>query len=114
MKKLILLAAMHACIVFAYGQQVKDILKISSDQLPAAVKSAFANQFDASTDTGSWIVLVERKVTNGKTEIIPLWYSFQSGEKRAKQEVRFSPKGDIILVKGMEKKTSPSTQPNTQ
>jgi hypothetical protein len=80
---------------------IKEYVRIPLDQVPVAVRQAFEKDFGAIPDDGYWAAYVEK--SSGSTLAKPLWYSYNKRGKD-KVEVRFSPAGELTLVKGLNKK----------
>ena len=82
---------------------VRQSVKIDIAQVPLAVRHAFERDFGAIPEDGFWTVNITRTQQDARVVTTPQWYSFNKKEKKMKREVRFSPEGEVLYVKGFDK-----------
>jgi hypothetical protein len=77
--------------------------KVEEEQVPVSVRTALTKDFSMTPDQGTWMVHIIRTQQSGKTLTEAEWYSFNRRvDKKQKIEVRYSPTGELLNVKGIE------------
>lgn len=100
-RTLLTLSMILAFIVSLHAQSVKKIEKISEEEVPAAVRVAFTNDFGEIPTGGSWTVNFNVVSEGNKIVAKPTWYTFRKGSREDKIEVRYSPDGKLEHAKGL-------------
>jgi hypothetical protein len=85
------------------AQPVKKSEKIKEEEVPVAVRIAFANDFGKIPEDGTWTVNFIVSIEGAKTVAKPTWYTYRKGNGQDKIEVRYSPDGKLDLFKGLKK-----------
>lgn len=90
---------------------VKQTAHLREDQVPVAVRIAFQKDFGSVPDDGFWTVHVQRVLDGQQLVTIPKWYGFNKRTKGARVEVRYSPEGNLLSHKGIERLKSAPAEP---
>ena len=85
------------------AQPVKKTEKINEEEVPAAIRVAFMNDFGQIPEDGVWTVNFIVVSDGTKTLAKPTGYTYRKGNKQEKIEVRYSPEGKLELAKGLNK-----------
>ncbi|HEX5170126.1 MAG TPA: hypothetical protein VFW11_13200 [Cyclobacteriaceae bacterium] len=107
MKKLIIkIFFMFGLTSLASAQIPADqTMKVNEEQVPIVVRVALKNDFGLAPDEGSWMVHMTRSQQGGRTITEAKWYSFNKRTtNKEKIEVRYSPEGNVLTSKGIERK----------
>lgn len=105
MKKAVLAVALMvatATILLAQNP-VKRTSRITPDEVPLVVKSSFERDFGKIPQEGFWLVHFVVETAGEKTAAKPMWYSYNRKSKAEKAEARYSPQGELLLVKGLDR-----------
>jgi len=102
-KNILTLLFISALSTSLLAQPVKKTEKIKEEEVPAAIRAAFAHDFGKIPEDGTWTVNFVVVNDGAKTIAKPTWYTYRKGNKHEKIEVRYSPDGKLELVKGLEK-----------
>lgn len=94
---------------YVHAQALSETLKITEDQVPASIKKSCEKEFGEIPEGGNWTVRINRTKEQGRVVATPVSYTYTDKSKRDKIEVRFSPDGDILNLKGLARK-DPSNQ----
>lgn len=97
-------AFLLSCVALYAQLPMKQTVKVEPEQVPLTVKQAFSRDFGTVPEDGYWMVSVVRIQENARVITTPQWYSFTKRNKKEKVEVRFSPEGEVLYVKGLERK----------
>jgi hypothetical protein len=104
-KKLSLILLLFVAMTgYVHAQALSESLKITLDQVPAAVKKSYEKEFGEIPQEGKWTVRVTRTNENGRAVTNPVSYSYTNKVNKEKTEVRFSPEGEVLNSKGLVKK----------
>ena len=93
---------------FVQAQALSETLKITQDQVPAAIKKTCEKEFGEIPEGGNWTVRINRTKEQGRVVANPMSYTYTDKSKKDKVEVRFAPDGEILSSKGLVKKASAS------
>ena len=109
MKKVITLGFMIMATVVACAQNyARRTDRIGKDEGPVAIRVSFEKDF-GNIDDGFWSVYYEIEKLQNRISAKPIWYSFSRKTKSQKSEVRYSPAGEVLMVKGFNKNVPPVT-----
>ena len=101
--KFLTFALLVAVVVSVYAQALKKVETIKEEEVPAAVRVAFTNDFGPIPGDGSWTVNFNVVSDGEKMVAKPTWYTFRKGNRQDKIEVRYSPDGKLEHAKGLKK-----------
>jgi len=105
-------------VAWSYAQYIPMIMveKIKDEQVPAVVLQTFENEFDcikADINGGAWYSHFEHTNATpgdqgkpGTSRAIPLHYSYKGKKDGKKVEIKFTPEGKLVHVKGLKAKSS--------
>lgn len=104
-------------IAWSYAQIPMNMVeKIKDEQVPAAVLKTFENEFASQKGDikgGAWYAHFEHTTAtsadqgkSGTSRAIPLHYSYKGKKGNEKVEIKFTPEGKLLHVKGLEDKSS--------
>lgn len=105
MKKIIVVMGMVLLAGSATAQHaVRQSVKIPVEQVPLSVRQAYEKDFGTLPQEGYWMAFVESSADGKRTATTPLWYSYNNKKSKSEKiEIRFSPKGELTSVKGVDK-----------
>jgi hypothetical protein len=104
--KRLLMIVVPICLASFVSAQIpaEQTMKVEEEQVPVSVRTALTKDFSMTPDQGIWMVHIVRTQQSGKTLTEAEWYSFNRRiDKKQKIEVRYSPTGELLSVKGIEK-----------
>lgn len=85
------------------AQQIKKTSSVKEEEVPVAVRIAFAEDLGAIPTGGNWKVTFAVLNDGPKTVAKPLWYTFSKKNQDDKIEVRYTPEGKLESFKGINK-----------
>ncbi|HEY3405449.1 MAG TPA: hypothetical protein VGK59_18830 [Ohtaekwangia sp.] len=116
MKKIIVVIGMVMFAGAAMAQSaVRQSVKIPVEQVPLAVRQAYEKDFGTLPQEGYWMAFVESTADGKRTATTPLWYSYNNKKSKSEKiEIKFTPKGELTSVKGVEAPTHNASEEGSE
>jgi hypothetical protein len=107
-KQIIILFFFLLLAQVSFSQDVMKNKKISTDEVPTVVASAFKKDFPEAE--GKWSVFYTQQLNGSNAVLTPKWYLFAlNGDM--KSVAQYSPSGKLERSKGMESKSASASAP---